>query len=161
MVGQEQESVHEHSAGPSLIFRAKELVCALPLATVEEIMRPLPVRPLEGAPPFVTGISVVRGAPVPVVDAGTLLSGEASSPRRLIALKVVNRRAALAVDDVLGLRTLPPETLSTLPPLLRDGRSDAIELIGTLDADFLLVLRSGRLVPDSVWTRIERQEAPQ
>jgi len=161
MVDNEQQLAHERSTGPLLIFRAKELVCALPLATVEEIMRPLPVKPLEGAPPFVAGISVVRGAPVPVVDAGTLLSGETSSPRRLIALKVANRRAALAVDDVLGIRTLPPETLSDLPPLLRDGRRDVIELIGTLDADLLLVLRSGRLVPDSVWTRLEWQEAPQ
>lgn len=161
MIDAEQELAHGRPAERTLVFRTRELSCALPLASVEEIMRPLPVKPLEGMPPFVMGIAVIRGAPVPVVDTGSLLGRQGSSPTRFIALKVADRRVALAVDEVLGIRALPAETLGELPPLLRDAQRGAIELIGRLDAEFILVLRGGWLVPDSVWTYVEAQEMSQ
>jgi len=68
-------------AGPALVCRVVELVCALPLEAVIETMRPLPIDALGAMPPFVLGVSVIRGAPVVVVDAG-LLVGTRSTPAR-------------------------------------------------------------------------------
>lgn len=144
-----------------MLCRTQTRILALPLAHVGETMRPLPVEPLAGTPPFVTGISVIRGAPVPVVDAASLLGGGDSQARRLVTLTIGDRRVALAVDEVLGVRALAPEFLRELPPLLRDAASGVLEAIGTLDAELLLVLRGVRLVPESVYAGVDPQGVQQ
>jgi purine-binding chemotaxis protein CheW len=123
-------------------------VCALPLVHTAEIMRPLPIQALESAPHGVLGAAVVRGEPIPVVSAAALLDAEGESVAgRFVALRVGERRVALAVDAVIGVRTISTEVLGTVPPLLaRSGR--AVASLGTLDASLLVVLDAARLIPD-------------
>lgn len=147
--------------GPWLVCRARALLCALPVARVIETMRPLPVEPLAGAPPFVRGLSIIRGAPVPVVDAGSLLgAGGGERWTRYVALRCGERRVALAVEEVVGVRTLSPEVLGDLPPLLDAAGAEIVSRVGTLDARLLLVLQEARLVPDSVWRSLEASGVP-
>lgn len=141
-----------------LLCRVGAPLCALPLSAVVETMRPLPVEPLAGMPSFVRGLSVIRGAPVPVVDAGALLgTGEASRPTRFVTLRAGERRVALAVEEVIGIRALPPDSLEALPPLLRDASAEVVSLVGTLDAELLVVLGQGKIVPDAAWKATEAQ----
>ena len=80
-----------------LICRVHGRLCALPLWHVTETMRPLPIEVVAGTPHFVLGLAVIRGAPVPVVDAARLL-GEADAPSgRWIALTAGSHPVALAV----------------------------------------------------------------
>ena len=139
----------------SLVCRIDGVLCALPVEHVVETMRPLPVEPLAGAPAFVRGLSIIRGAPVPVVDAASLLGSPDTQPTRFVMVKAGARRVALAVSDVIGVRALAPEKLQALPPLLREAAADIVTSIGALDDELLLVLRSARLVPDAVWTSAE------
>jgi purine-binding chemotaxis protein CheW len=133
-------------------------MCALPVGVLAETMRPLPITPLPGSPRFVLGVSIIRGEPVPVIDVATLLvDADPTEPTRFVTVEVGERTAALAVDAVLGVRTLPPDEFDALPPLLEGANGDVIAAIGTLDAELLLVLRTGRLVPDSVWSALERE----
>jgi purine-binding chemotaxis protein CheW len=119
-------------------------------------MRPLPIQAVADMPDFVRGISVIRGAPVPVVDLRALLEGrETSAPSgRLVTLKVGDRRLAIGVDTVVGLKNLERAQLGELPPLLRDVTDGLIESIGTRDAQFLVVLRASRMLPDDVWASL-------
>jgi purine-binding chemotaxis protein CheW len=144
----------ETRAQSSLICRVAGRLCALPLGSVIEIMRVLPVKPVAGAPDFVLGISIVRGAPVPVVSAARLLAHIASPPTRYVSIRVGQRSAILAVDEVLGVDEIADETSSTLPPLLR-ASSEVVARLGTLDAELLCVLDTARLVPDPVWEATE------
>jgi len=114
---------------------------------------------MAGAPPYVRGLAIIRGAPVPVVDVARLLGEEAANTEvgarvqpsaRFVTLKVAERAIALAVDGVVGVRTLAVESLRELPALLRDAEVDAVSSIGTLDSELLLVLRSARLVPQNL-----------
>jgi purine-binding chemotaxis protein CheW len=133
---------------PCLLCRVRTWVCALPIDTVVETMRPLPIEPLASAPRFVRGVSIIRGEPVPVVDGGMLLSDSPlSSPRRLVTLEVSGRRVALAVDEVLGVRTV---AASSTPPLLQHAHEDVVAAIETLDAELLVVLRTARLLPEEL-----------
>lgn len=118
-------------------------------------MRPLPVESIGGVPAFVRGLAVVRGVPIPVVDAASLLSGNASHPTRFVTVKTGTRRVVLAVDAVVGIIEIPNDAVDVLPPLFQSNGLDAISAIGVLDADLLLVLRSTRLVPDDVWATIQ------
>jgi purine-binding chemotaxis protein CheW len=132
-----------------LVCRAGPNFCALPLDHVSEIMRAQPIEAVVGAPRYLRGLSVIRGAPAPIVDAGLLLGERPSRAERLVAIKVAGRVVALAVDAVLGVRAIAAETCCELPPLLRDT-SEAIAAIGTLDSAFLFVLRMARIVPEDV-----------
>ncbi len=115
-------------------------------------MRALPYDSLAGAPPFVLGVAIVRGAPTPVVDAGLLLGQAPSSAGRFIALKQEGRTVALAVDEVMGVRSMEGLALSELPPLLSEAAHESVAAIGNLDSKLLLLLRQIVTVPESVFT---------
>lgn len=144
---------------PILVIRAAGHTCALALADVVEVMRPLPAKSVAGAPAAVLGLSIIRGQPVPVIDLGSLLGSPSASPfMRFVTIRLGERRAALGVDAVLGIRELGPEVLADLPPLLREAQGELVEGIGTLDSELLLVLRAARLAPDEIWTELSGQE---
>ena len=145
------------NSGLSLLCRVDTRLCALPLESVIEMTRPLPVEPVAGAPDFVLGLSVVRGSAVPIVDAGRLLSGGRSPLSRFVILRVRERRVGLAVDAVLGVRSLQARSLEELPPLLRSAAADVVEAIGTLDSELLMILRAVRIVPEELLAAIETE----
>lgn len=153
------------SAGSSptasvLLVRADGRACALPLQHVAEIMRWLGTEAVPGAPEFVSGLSVIRGAPTPVADLGVLLGSEASRERaRVVSLKVGGRSVALAVDEVVGVRRLEAAELRELPPLLDGLDGGIVAAIGVRDAQLSVVLRAARLIPDEAWAVILREEA--
>jgi len=132
-----------------LVFRAGARLCAVPLASVVETMRPLPVEPLTGGPHAVAGLCMIRGAPVPVVNVAALFGDERATAARLVTLSVAGRRVALAVDDLVGVRSFAAADAAPLPPLLRDASTEAIAAIGALDGEFVLVLQAARLVPEA------------
>src|SRR5665213_1690890 len=82
-----------------LLCRAGRLL-ALPLESVVEIMRLLPVEPLPGMPRFIAGLCIIRGSPVPVVNADLLFDSPDTQASRLMTMMVGDRLIALAVQDV-------------------------------------------------------------
>jgi purine-binding chemotaxis protein CheW len=144
-----------------LLCRFRAQLCALPLDHVVETMRPLVIEPLAGMPPFVCGVSVVRGRPTPVVDVGTLLgAGGASAHIRFVTVNTGERHVVLAVEAVLGIREFGSTDLYELPPLLRDASVDMVSAVGGLDTEFLLVLQAARIVPEAVWQTLKTSGAP-
>lgn len=139
-----------------MIVTVGRRACAIGLQYVAETMRPLAIEAISGTPEFVRGVSVIRGTPIPVVDLQVLLeNGENSAAYgRFVTVKVGERRVALAVDGVVGVRDLDPAQIGELPPLLRDIDADVVEAIGTCDAQLLIVLRAARIVPDEVWATL-------
>lgn len=137
------------------------MVIALPLPHVVEIMRPLPRESVGDMPSFVSGLSIIRGKPVPVVDLDDLLDqGAAGRPAtRFVVVRVDNRRVALAVEDVIGLRAIDASSHEQMPPLLRNARSDVVDAVGVLDGELLVMLRSARIVPEDVWDKWPGREA--
>lgn len=131
-----------------LVCRVGSRLCALPIECLVETMRPLPVERMAHAPPFVEGLSIIRGEPVPVVDAGTLFGDPRGQGQRVVTIKAGGRIVALRVGTVVGLRSMPPSASLALPPLLRAANADMIKGIGMLDAELLLFLEAARLYPD-------------
>jgi purine-binding chemotaxis protein CheW len=130
----------------------------LPLEYIVETMRPLPIEFVGGAPEFVSGLSIVRGVPLPVLDTGSLLGDKRSPHTRFVIVKAGNHLVVLAVDEVLGLRAISADSLQELPLLLGEARADLVAAIGTVDARLLLVLRTARVVPESFWAALELEE---
>jgi purine-binding chemotaxis protein CheW len=126
-------------------------------------MRPLAVEPVSGVPAFVRGLAVIRGEPVPVVDAASLLGGDppegSSGAGRFISLETAGRRLALAVDEVLGLADLDASSLAGWPSLLGEAQGRAVEWISCRGETLLLVLSCARLVPEEAWEALARAGA--
>ena len=138
----------------SLTFRAGSLLCALRLDEVVETMRPLAVQPLAGTPPFVPGLSIMRGAAVPVVDVSRLLGGGKAVVTRFVAVRTEHGPVALATGPVLGIR--PTVTANTEHHTgLLGAPARLVAAIGTIDTKPLIQLQSMRLVPDEVWAAVE------
>jgi purine-binding chemotaxis protein CheW len=135
-----------------LVAKARSRFAAVRIEDAREVMRPLPVEPLSGTPPFLLGLSVIRGAPVPVVDLGALVgSPEPRETSRYLTVEAGARRVALALEAVLGVRELDATTFDRLPPLRADARADAIASVAALDRRLLLVLEAARLIPEELW----------
>lgn len=140
----------------ALWCRVGTLLCALPLDHVAETMRPIAIQPVSGVPAFVLGVAIIRGAPVPVVDAGRLLGGEPVQPARFVTLKVgPHRHVALVVEQVLNVKPLHQASLDKLPPLLHFAKTDAVSKMGALDSELLMVLEAAHVVPEELWSQLE------
>lgn len=136
-----------------MICRVGGAVCALPIESTVETFRPLATEPVSGAPPFVLGLAIVRGQPMPVVDLARLISGTPGRPTRFVVVKTGTRQAALAVDAVLGVREIGASQAQGLPPLIEDANAPAIAAVGALDRELFLVLQAARLVPEGLGER--------
>jgi purine-binding chemotaxis protein CheW len=135
---------------PALLFRVRSRLCALPVEHVIETMRALPIETMAGAPAAVKGMSIIRGAPVPVVALSLLLDDGDEGSSRFVTVRAGRGRIALMVDSVLGVHRIAVASLQDLPPLLRDADRNVVAAIGSADAELLLVLNAARLVPDGL-----------
>lgn len=120
-------------------------------------MRPLPIDTMPGTPHFVAGMSVVRGAPLPVIVLSRLFGKEEREPERLVTARVDGRRVGLAVDAVIGVRALDSDMMERLPPLLRNASYDAVQDIGALDGELMVMLEAARVVPPEVFALVEAE----
>jgi len=134
-----------------LVARVAGRLCAFELAHVVETMRPLPVEPMPGTPSFVLGLSLIRGVPTPVIDLAAWMGLPTAPSTRFVSVAAGARHVALAVTAVAGVRHLDVSELQTVPPLVREAAAGQVRLVGTLDADLLVVLSAARLLPDDAW----------
>lgn len=145
-----------------LICRSGPRAFAVALRHVLETMRPLPLDALPGMPPFVSGVSRIRGVLVPVVDVAALFGSAGVAPGRLVVLQLADqRRVALAVEEVEGVRDLAPETLAGVQPLLHDAAAELIASLAVMDGGLLRVLQTAWLVPQAAWPLPDVKEALQ
>lgn len=107
------------------------------------------------------GVATIRGEAVPVVSLGRLLSGKDSErENRLVLLGLEGRRVALGVSSVLGVRSLPVDTMAALPPLLGDEHGSVVQRLARLDGELLLLLRAARLLSLGAGEHSEGSEVP-
>jgi hypothetical protein len=90
------------------------------------------------------GVTRLRGAAVPVVDAGSLLQRRAVNPQRFVRLVQGDRQLALAVSTVEGVESLPP-TQAPIPTLLTPELG-WIDSLGSRDEQLLVMLSGMRLL---------------
>lgn len=149
-----------------LVFRCDLRLCALPVEHIQETMRSLPIEPMPDMPVFLLGVSIIRGAVVPVIDVACLLGSDNAAvhaPRapyaRFITLKLGARRVAFAVDDVIGVRSLGMLT-AEISPLLDAADTGVIETMGILDAELILILQAAHVISDAAWAALDLQGGP-
>lgn len=137
-----------------LLLRCGSWLCSLPLSEVVETMRVLPLQPVTGAPPFVRGLSLVRGELVPVVELSALLGTSGPCGERLVIVRAGQdgaRRLALEVDEVLRVVTLELGSHAGVAPLLSAALPAQVAMLTALDGAALAVLSSANLLSEEAW----------
>jgi purine-binding chemotaxis protein CheW len=138
-------------AGKYLAFRTGGIGCGVPILKVLEIIRPLEITSLPGAPDYVRGVINLRGRIFPVLDLGLRLglTPVPTSEQAVIMIVMCVERSrtvtvGLLVDDVSevlhldGAQIEPPVELAgatrTFQPLLGIGKThDACVFLLDLD----------------------------
>ena len=112
---------------------------ALPVNEVLEVCELGEVTPVPGAPTAVMGLSNLRGNVMAVLDLATILRLPGQpDPDRIVVAAHGGRRAALAVDSIVGVEELPESTapadsLHLSGAALMDG-----SLVGVIDVGSVL-----------------------
>ena len=124
-----------------LAFRAGGERFAVPLDRVREAARPRRITPLPQAPPSWSGVALVRGEALGVVDVAAAV-GLPPAPPRLSPLILVLYGCdhALLVDAVDGVEPLPAGRVAPPPP----GRGALYGVVAE-DGGFLSLLDVDRL----------------
>lgn len=162
-MGLGSESLHKGEAQAiaalgqeQLLLRCRSWLCSLPLSEVIETMRVLPLQPVAGAPPFVRGLSLVRGELVPVVELAALLGTGGPRGARLVIVKAGpgGRRLALEVDEVLRVVKLALGSEAGVAPLLSAALPAQVAALAALDGAALAVLSSASLLSEEAWAAL-------
>lgn len=143
---------------PWLACQVAKHICALPLTGVVETMRPLPLEAFPKAPPFVAGLSIIRGVPTPVVDMRALMGESAGAASRFVTVRISERVVALAFDKVLGIHNLNAQRTIDLPPLLINVAGDTISQVSAKDSDLLLFFEASRIFPPGLIETLAAEE---
>jgi chemotaxis signal transduction protein len=107
-----------------LLVRCGGALCALEVAVVREVIRPLPYAELPRMPEFVIGAVNHRSEAFPVIDLARLLGlgpSEASTSARVVVVQLPRGRLGVLVDRVDGVRVNPEARLVDLEASLTDG----------------------------------------
>ena len=97
-----------------VLFAIGGASCAVPLEATERALHMVAVSPLPGAPPILAGVINLHGSVVPVVDLRRRLGSAVPAyglGAHLLLVTSARRRLALSTDQVLGVRTIPAESV--------------------------------------------------
>jgi purine-binding chemotaxis protein CheW len=122
-----------------LLFRLADHIGGIELEIVREILPPPRATRLPGAPRYVRGLINVRGTVITVVDLVARLYNRPARPDGAIMLiEHQNRVVGVAVDEVIEVRSLPPEGWQTpIGDLLPGG---IVYAMGEFDSQTVLLL---------------------
>jgi purine-binding chemotaxis protein CheW len=117
---------------------------ALPIESVQEVIRWLEPRSIGAAEPWLLGVVSVRGAIVPICDLAVRLGRPAArgSDPKIVLVDVKAGRAGLVVDEVAEVLTLDAERIGAVP----GAGDDALAGIAELDGRLILVLDAERVL---------------
>jgi purine-binding chemotaxis protein CheW len=115
----------------------------LSISVVDSIVRLQAITAVPGAPPFVEGVTNLRGTVLPVIDLHKrfdLPAQEATSEARIIVTEPNGDKVGMIVDAVLAVRPVPAETVEPPSPLVATVDSSFITGIAKVEDEQLVIL---------------------
>jgi len=132
-------------------FELASQAFALRIGCVREVVPSASFEPVPGAPPFVLGVSALRGRILPVIDLhGRLQIDSAMAINKasncLIVVDVAGESLALRVDRIGQLYAFEAGRIKTAPSVSAPGTDDAVSGMVVFDDSMLSLLDVNALV---------------
>lgn len=130
-------------------FCVGEQTYALDIMRVKEIVNPVPIAAVPGAPAFVEGLIELRGALLPVIDLRKRLAVEPAPLDRDSKYMVVrfgDQRVALIVDRVIDVRRVDPAAIAPVPELVNTPGARLLAGVARWDGHVVLVVDLDRVL---------------
>jgi len=93
---------------------------AVDIGVIKEIIRPMKITPVPGAPRFIEGVINMRGDVIPVMEMRKKfeVEGEREADPRLIIVKVEDQWVGLIVDSVTEVIRVPVSDIKPAPKVM-------------------------------------------
>lgn len=140
-----------------ITFEVSRQLFGLDIAAIREIRAWSPVSRFPGAPPYIAGMSNLRGSILPIVDLGARLGWgmtQTSERHAIIVVQMGSLMAGLIVETVSDLVNLAEESLQPPPSLAVADMTSFIDGLAPVGDRMLLVLNLAQLVGRD-WLRSE------
>lgn len=121
---------------------------AVPILSVQEINRMMPITRVPQSPDFVEGVINLRGRIIPVMDLRkrfNMPTIEASQMSRIIVVEVDGRTLGFIVDRVHQVLRIKPSIIEQAPGMVTSVESEYIEGIAKLEDRLLIMVDLHRL----------------
>lgn len=142
----DQQANHELLQLVSFVVGAEEF--AVPILSVQEINRMLPITRVPQSPEFVEGVINLRGRIIPVIDLRKrfgLSTTDHSSASRIIVVEVEGRVIGFVVDRVHEVLRIERSIVEPAPGMVTSIDSEYIEGIAKLEDRLLILIDLRRL----------------
>ena len=131
---------------PQLVVAVAQVLYAVPIMGIEEILPMREVAPLPRSATAVRGILFLRGHPVTVIDLGMQLGGPPTRGARIVVLALGGERYGLVVDQVLKV-VVPGDLRDPAPPPAALLAAPAVRAVARLGEEVITLLDLERLIP--------------
>ncbi len=133
-----------------VVFKLADEVYGVDIAAIEQIIEPQRITTVPRTPPYIAGLTNLRGTVLPVIDLRKrlgLLAQEPTRETRIVVAQIRNTRLGMIVDAVTEVRHVPEASVEPPSPLVTTLDSTYITGIAKLsgenkgrDAGHLIVL---------------------
>ncbi len=139
-----------------LCFQLGPEIYAFLMRDLQEISQPPAITPVPGTPPYVKGISSLRGKMVPILDLKERLNiadiekipatdkkrNRVTQRAKILIVRGPKGPIGVMADTIIGVRRIPSSALKPPPPHITDEETGFIEGIIISDGIFMTVLRT-------------------
>ncbi len=133
-------------------FMMADELYGLDILRVQEINRMPDITRVPNSAPAIDGVINLRGKVIPVVDLRSVFSlpRRAHDHRtRIIVVECKGREYGFVVDEVLKVLSIAHKDTEPAPALVANSRSEAIDFIGRLEHQLIMVLDIDALVENA------------
>jgi len=128
---QENSSVLNFSSGKFLTFKLANTQCGIEVLSIREIVRVHSITPVPEMPPYVKGVTNLRGKLTPVIDLRDKFGLEAGERTDRHCLVVVETMNSETTTDLLGLIVDAVEEVVSINEIQLEPSSDRGSFEGT------------------------------
>lgn len=126
-----------------IVFRLEGEEFAVSVSQVGSIERVLPITRVPGTPPFVKGVTNLRGVITPVIDLKTRFRNETTEftdSSRIIIVYLDDLTVGIIVDEANDVLDIPERAIEPKPEVINSVDVDYISGVAKIDKRLLILL---------------------
>ncbi len=128
----------------------------IPILKVQEIINTPPITKLPQSPPYVEGVTNLRGRIVPILNLKSLinLSSDSGKGKRVIVVSSGKIVFGILVDDISGVITIDESTIDSCDDFLHKG-NEQVKGVAKLQDRLVVLLNTTKLIPQGDMSLLE------